>query len=849
MYRRAPVIWTSKTQVEPFAHWTVFFGGPKRREEGCNRWFLFRRRFSLPAAPGEATATVTVDGRYQLFVNGRRVGRGPVRCGPLYQRTDTHDIAAHLRPGDNVLAMLVRVYGVDTSWYERVEGEWQPTFGDGALYCDARIRCGDTDVDVLSDEQWRCLETDAWQQDTQRSAWGLGFVEVHDARRLPLDWTHPGFDDSSWDPVVILFAGGGPPDSMMGGMRSEPFPTLIPRDIPFLRESPLAPQRVIRWYGAVADPALPPERQLYEDRLGPLPDGSVENPDALLSDDESVTVVRTGEGAVSFLLDFGRIHSGYPFVEMDANGGEVVDVAVAEGIPGEWDPAGIGEQPRLDVETGRGMHLFRYVARPGQQRFERFEWTAVRYAQVTVREAPHGLRIRHVGSNFVRYPVEERGEFSCSDRVLDRLWEVSRYTLQNCMHDGWEDCPSREQRQWLGDATVESLVAQAAFGPSANALNRQFLHHAAESQRPDGLTQMFAPGDHHRDAVLIPDWTLQWILNAEQHWLYTGDLETIERIFPSIQKALGWFDRQSGPNGLVAHVPYWHFMDWAALGRHGEACAFNAQLAGAFTAAARLAAALDWPRAADRYEERAERIAEALNARHWDERRGVYVDMVDPASGAQDPRVSQHANAAAILWGVAPAPRWPRIVERVSDPERLKFTAAPPIAPTGEPFDEENDVVLANTFYSHFVCRALARAGRFDRALALMRERFGRMLDQGATTLWESFGPTASLCHGFSATPLYQLSTEVLGIRPLEPGFRRFRFAPQFADLTEARGVFPTVHGDIRVSWKREADGADLTIEVPDGTLGEFVPPAGFAFAEGSATLQRGVRRLRVRAS
>ena len=68
------------------------------------------------------------------------------------------------------------------------------------------------------------------------------------------------------------------------------------------------------------------------------------------------------------------------------------------------------------------------------------------------------------------------------------------------MHDGWEDCPSREQRQWLGDATVEFLVGQAAFGPSVNALNRQFLHHAAESQRPDGLTQMFAPGDHHTDA-------------------------------------------------------------------------------------------------------------------------------------------------------------------------------------------------------------------------------------------------------------------------------------------------------------------------------------------------------------
>ena len=117
-----------------------------------------------------------------------------------------------------------------------------------------------------------------------------------------------------------------------------------------------------------------------------------------------------------------------------------------------------------------------------------------------------------------------------------------------------------------------------------------------------------------------------------------------------------------------------------------------------------------------------------------------------------------------ILWDIAPRERWASMVERITDPARLVFTAAPPIVPSGEPFDARDDVVLANTFYSHFVYRALASAGRFDRALALMRERYGRMLARGATTLWESFDPTASLCHGFSATPVYQLSTEVLGV-------------------------------------------------------------------------------------
>ena len=164
--------------------------------------FLFRREFSLPARAERAPVTVTVDGRYQLFVNGTRVGRGPARCDPHHLRTDTYDIAAHLQPGRNVLGVLVHVYGVDTSWYQTVRGHWQPVFGDGGLYCDARIDCGAVTIAVRSDEQWRCCECPAWDTRAPRPMWSIGFIEVHDARQMPQGWDLPGFDDSTWDAVI-----------------------------------------------------------------------------------------------------------------------------------------------------------------------------------------------------------------------------------------------------------------------------------------------------------------------------------------------------------------------------------------------------------------------------------------------------------------------------------------------------------------------------------------------------------------------------------------------------------------------------------------------------------------------
>ena len=220
--------------------------------------------------------------------------------------------------------------------------------------------------------------------------------------------------------------------------------------------------------------------------------------------------------------------------------------------------------------------------------------------------------------------------------------------------------------------------------------------------------------------------------------------------------------------------------------------------------------------------------------------------MVDPVTGERDPRVSQHGNAACILWDIAPREQWDSMVAYMTNPQRMKFTAAPPIAPTGDPYDAEHDVVRANTFYSHFVYRALCRAGRFDHALALMRAHYGRMLARGATTLWESFEPTASLCHGFSATPVYQLSTEVLGVFPLEPGFTRFRVSPQLADLAYARGVFPTVRGDVRVAWEHRGDGIELEIGVPDGTRAQLTPPDGYHIAAGTAELGPGTRVIQL---
>jgi hypothetical protein len=816
---RPDFIWTPRQAIDPTG-WRRTYLGAEVPADQKNRWYFFRKVVDLPVSPGQGSLSITLDGRYLLYVNGVRIGRGPVRCSPLFQRYDTYDLAGLLKAGRNVIAVLAHTYGVDTAFHETTKGMWQPTFGEGGLWVDGAVDAGGRRVPLASDDSWRCIQSDAWTQDVPQSNHSLGFIEDLDLARLPEDWTGADFDDSAWDAAQLMVAGGGPPESMYGGLETRPFPILVPRGIPMLEERPAAARRIVWIKGLQPDADLPFHQRCYKEALVEAPDNAVTRPDDLLTLADGAAVIRTAPGRdVAVLLDFGAIMTGYPRIEIEAQGGEIVEIACAEGLPHEWDAGGPPPDARIRPNPwlGADSHLCRLTAKPGRQLFERFEWCAIRWMQLTVRNAPEGLIVRSLGANIANYPVVERGRLTTSEPFVDKLWATGAYTLRQCMHDAWEDCPSREQRQWLGDVTVENLVGHSAFGPCMAPLNAKYLQQVAESQRPDGLTQMFAPGDHRTNGTLIPDWTLQWILTAADHYRYTGDVETMRAIYPSILKALDWFERLTAPSGLVANMPYWHFMDWAGVGRHGEASALNAQLAGSYRGAAMLGRAVGWEQAAERCEASARRLAAALEARHWDERRGVYVDCVDPVTGAQDLRVSQHGNAAIALWGAAPAERISRALDRISESRRLTFTAAPPIARTGETLDPEDGVVMANTFYSHFVYEALGARGRFPEALRLMRERYGPMLARGATTLWESFEPTASLCHGFSASPTYQLSRRLLGVSPAKPGFAAIDVAPNLAGLDHAEGVVPTCAGDVSVRLERAGDGFVAQVEGPVG--------------------------------
>ena len=681
-----------------------------------------------------------------------------------------------------------------------------------------KVKVGDQQITIKSDCDWKIIRANCWKQDTRPEGWGQGQTEVIDGSCYPFGWGNISFDDDHWPKAVEMRAIGNADDEAIGRGSIRPFPVLARRGQPNLISEMRSPERVF-WSGKVQE-VLSDQLPEYAYDLEPIGTSSkVEECEPGWN-----LVSSAGEGAaISFVFDY---HTGRPQIEIEAYGEEIIDIAVSERLPGE--PSNEDAGPLGRVGPHAPANVMRYIARPGVQTIEKFDWSAIRGLQVVVYNASKGLKLRSVQSRLVQYPVEDIGSFECSDAVLNTIWIKGQNTARWCMHDAWEDCPSREKRQWITDACVAFEVSATAFGPSVYPLHKAFIEEVVLSQRLDGLFQMFVPGDHGQTGVVIPDYSLQFILSLGKYYQLSGDLKTVEKAMHAVERCLASFDAYLSKSGLLKDIPEWHFIEWANTGRKGEAGPINVLFAKALAIAAELAALTERKRLSSKWLNQSKQVVSGLESRHWNPKMGVYVDEVDPVYGTQGKRVSQHMNAMMVAFKFAPKNRWDAIVKKITNSSVARLTAAPPIVTGTGSFNPAKHIVATNTYFSRYLNDALDCVGKFDQAIAKMRSNYREMVDAETSTLWESYSDEASLCHVFSAGPVFQLIEKVVGVTPSRPGFDEVVVDVRTAGLTWAKATIPTPHGNVVVSWEVKDALLELEVGAPTKIKVNVKTPQGF---------------------
>jgi hypothetical protein len=490
----------------------------------------------------------------------------------------------------------------------------------------------------------------------------------------------------------------------------------------------------------------------------------------------------------------------------------------------------------LDPATGA-----RYTASgdPAGETFSALEVNGLRYVHLVVHaEDPGTVTIDRLQVREFLYPRTGSAYFRSSDPELDALYRAGVRTVQANSLDAYTDCPTREQRAWVGDGVVHQMVDLVTNDDWG--LARNFLE-LGDSPRPDGILPMVVVGEVEAGGGLtIPDWSLSWTHGVHVLHRHDGDLDTVRRHLPTFERVLRWYLPYVDEHGTIADVPEWNLVDWSSTFLTGRSCTLTSLWARSLVEFAELSEAVGNPGSA-RWARELHAGAEKGFEDFWDPGRGLYVDHV--LDGERQPPTSQAANAAAVLSGLVPEERWAGIVDTITDPARVVVRSWIGDYATGGydvakmaaqaqgvqevDWDAGREVVLAEPFFSYAVHDAVAKAGRQVLLPGLLR-RWSRYLVDGYDTFGECWG-WGTPVHGWSSTPTRDLVTQVLGITPDLPGYERVRVAPRPGDLTEVAGSVPTPHGPVEVRVTGTSAVVDSPVPVvvvhADGTRREL--PAG----------------------
>lgn len=376
---------------------------------------------------------------------------------------------------------------------------------------------------------------------------------------------------------------------------------------------------------------------------------------------------------------------------------------------------------------------------------------------------------------YVDIPV--RAEFHCDDELLNRIWSVAEHTFRLCSGIFFIDGVKRDKWIWSGDAYQSFFVNQYLMADPD--INRRTLLALRGND----------PMVTHINTIL--DYSLFWILGVKAHYDAYADTAFIRQVYPKMCSLMEFCEKQLDENGfLTGRDGDWVFIDWADFDREGPLCAEQMLYAACWEAMSRAAQILGEESGC--FRKRYEELKQEVQDFYWDEKQGAFIDSF--ISGRH--HVTRHANIFAIIFDIADEKQKTVIVENV-----LKNPQIP---------------AITTPYFKFYEMDALGRMGYLEEVLQQIKDYWGGMLERGAVTFWEEYDPEIpeeeqydmygdkfgkSLCHAWSASPVYLLAKYFAGLAVTDPvngkyELNLYRDAFKYLDCT-----LPVGERDVHIHW------------------------------------------------
>lgn len=485
--------------------------------------------------------------------------------------------------------------------------------------------------------------------------------------------------------------------------------------------------------------------------------------------------VKMQESGAYIIIDLGNEYAGLFCMDLNASEGTKIDIGYGEHL----------DDLRVRTYVGERCFASSYICKTGNQSFTGyFRRIAGRYIALHITNMTGNVSFNKVGLIPTCYPLTNKEQFRCNDYFYNRLFDVSVKTLKLCMHEHYEDCPWREQALYAFDSFVQMRCGYYAYGEYEFA--RASLELMADSQWENGLLELSSPG---RRPFTIPSFALSWVMSLQHYVLYSGDVEFGTRMLPVAEKILKFFSTDDSLVIKDSDESNWYFYEWSDGGTDGYG-EYKHTYTDALINFYYILACESFNKLCVYSGHTAKYDLEPLRRKSYDTfynaEKGLFRTFTDKEN------YHELTQVLAILAGVIDRDSLaPVLIDKNNN--LIKITLSTSIYKYDALLKDDNR-------YIEFVTDDIA-------------EIWGDMIYSGANSLWETsvgaedFSNAGSLCHAWSAVPVYVLYRYHIGLKPLEPGFKTYEIHPC------------TTESVSKINAKLYMPGKNLEIKIEEGKI------------------------------
>ncbi len=706
------------------------------------------------------------DQRYQFFINGERVGRGPDRCD--LEHWSFARYALTLEAGRHELRAVL--------WHvERHAPLAQISFAPGFI-CHAE---NEADELISSGKgAWRVSKQEhiSFQPITIPYYHAVGDESIVDCRALRTD---------DWCEPVVVRAGArfGNTGVAMPGWKL--CPSSLPEQVDRLC-SPGAIRAICnQWEHGQGLPAAAEQ------------DAGIPQWNALLQG-ESLHIPARQECYV--LWDLGEYYCAYPSIAIDGGADARIHMEWAESLyDSKRSEQGLIERSsfkgnRNDITNKIWLGFGDVIVANGKpHNIQTFWWRSGRYIRLHIKTAAEALCIEKLELNETRYPLEYQGAFESSDEQLKEVIKIAVRGMQMCSHETYMDCPYYEQLMYVGDTRLEMLCAHIMSADDR--LVKRGIELFDWSRVNWGFVNERYPCHEPQHS---PTFSLIWVSLLHDYAWWRDDAAWVSARLIGMRSMLEHFEPYINHAGLLDKVPGWAFTDWVPEwstgyppdGEFGCSGIVNLFYLMALQKASELEGQFGEEILQQRYRAKAQALIAALQKYFWDERQCVFADNLSQTE------FSEHSQCLALLCDAVPAAHVDACLEALLHREDLK---------------------RCTVYFSFYLFEVLNRFSKVD-ALHQKYEFWKDLHHIGMCTPVEAPEPSRSDCHAWGSHPLFHLHASIAGVRPASFGFKTVRIRPQLGPLSQMSCTTAHPLGPITVSYQ----AGQWALELPDGLTGVF---------------------------